>query len=92
MCTFDFDYCNIACFGSHFGCNIVFANIACKLYISDLLIVATPKIRPKKYVPKWINHGVMAVFMFAAAILAAILNISISPRGPEWDMRRIMNK
>ena len=41
-------------------------------------------IRPKKYVPKWIKNGVMAVFMFAGAILAAILNISISPRMLEW--------
>ena len=79
-------------FGNHFGSTNVFANIACKLYISDILIVATPKIRPKTYVPKWITNGVMAVFMFAAAILAAILNISISPRGPEWGMRWIMNK
>ena len=47
-------------------------------------IVASATIRPKKYVLKWITNGVMAVFMFAAAILAAILNISISPRVPEW--------
>ena len=45
---------------------------------------AIPTIRPKKYVSKLINNGVMAVFMFAAAILAAILNILISPRVPEW--------
>ena len=41
---------------------------------------ATIKQRPKKYVSKLINNGVMAVFMFATAIL----NISISPRVPEW--------
>ena len=92
MCAFDFDYCNIACLGSHFGSNIVFANIACKLYISELIHCSKTYNSIQKYVPKLINIGVMAVFKFAAAILAAILNISISPRGPEWGMRRIMNK
>ena len=28
--------------------------------------------------------AVFVLFLFAAAILAAILNISISPRVPEW--------
>ena len=38
-------------------------------------LCARPTIRPNKYVSKLINYGVMAVFMFAAATLAAILNI-----------------
>ena len=42
-----------------------------------------PIIRPKKYVSMLINNGVFAVLMFAAAILAAILNILISPMVPE---------
>ena len=32
----------------------------------------------------YIYNGVMSVFMFAAAILAAMLNISINPRVPQW--------
>ena len=42
-----------------------------------------------------IDNGVVAVFMFAAAILAAILNISISPRVREWhepDYESVDNK
>ena len=43
-------------------------------------LCAGPTIRPKKYVSNLINNGVMAVFMFAPAIL----NILISPRVPGW--------
>ena len=31
------------------------------------------------------NDGCIAVFMYAAAILAVILHILISPRVPEWN-------
>ncbi len=56
-------------------------------HIRSIPCEARHTIGAKKYIPKSINSEVMAVFMlflFAAAILAAILNISISPRVPEW--------
>ena len=56
-------------------------------HIGSIPCEARYTIGTKKYVPKKINSEVMAVFVlfiFAAAILAAILNISISPRVPEW--------
>ena len=49
--------------------------------------VPKPILRRKKYVTKWINNEVMTILQFftlAAAILAAILNISNSPSIPEW--------
>ena len=55
------------------------------------LLGAIPTIRPKKYVSKIIKNGVMTVLMFAAAILAAILNTLIS-QGCHSGVSRIMNK
>ena len=56
-------------------------------HIRSIPCEARHTIGAKMYIPKYINSDVVAVFvlfLFAAAILASILNISISPRVPEW--------
>ena len=71
---------SVAMLAAIFGSQTVYANRTYPIY----LLCAGPTIRPKKYVSTLINNGVMAVFMFAAAILTDIVNIFIFPRVPEW--------
>ena len=71
---------SVAMFAAILGLQTVYANRTYPIYF----LCAIPTIRPKKYVSALINNGVMAVFMLAAAILTAIVNIFIFPRVPEW--------
>ena len=71
---------SVAMLAAILGLQTVYANRTYPIYF----LCARPTIRPKKYVSTLINNGVMAVFMFAAAILTDIVNIFIFPRVPEW--------
>ena len=46
-----------------------------------------PIIKQREYVSGRISNGVMAIVTFFTFV-AAILNISISPRVPEWHEKR----